>query len=237
RVWWCAELLDLGWGEEAERKLQLAVECLKAVPHAGLAPHAPYTTSAELYRLAAITARQRHWLLTTHLAETAGEHRLFDFFERAPTLEELGLLETPSLIAHANHLSDADADLLARAGASVVHCPRTHRFFQRSPAPWRQWQRSGLNVCLGTDSLASNESLDLRAEMRTLVGLAPREVLAMATVNAARALHRSDQMGKIAPGSMADLAAVPLDGDPYESVVCSEQPVCFVMVGGKVQRQ
>lgn len=234
RVWWCVELLDLSWSEDSRRKLDDAVQWLKSQPRGGLAPHAPYTTSAPLYRLAAQAARRHGWVLTTHLAETPSEERLFNFRDEAPTLAELGLLQTPSLIAHANHLRDDEAESLARAGASVVHCPGSHGFFLRPDAPWQQWERAGLNVCLGTDSLASNESLDLRAEMRRLTGLPPQQVLAMATVNAAKALQCPEKLGRIARGSFADLAAVRLDGDPLESVVCSEQPVCFVMVGGKV---
>ncbi len=227
RMWWCPELLDLTWSEESRRMVEEAAHWLESQPRGGLAPHAPYTTSAPLYRLAARVARERGWLLTTHVAEAC----------REVPLVELGVLGPNCLLAHANHLDEAEVELLARSGASVVHCPRAHRFFGRDAAPWDLWRRHGVNVCLGTDSLASNESLDMRAEMRALWELPAREVLAMATVNAARALNCADKLGKIAVGGWADLTAVPLTGDPYESVVRSEKPVCFSMVGGKVVLQ
>ncbi|MBM3860413.1 MAG: amidohydrolase family protein [Verrucomicrobia bacterium] len=237
RVWWCVELLDLTWSEDSRRMVEHADRWLKTQPRGGLAPHAPYTTSAPLYRLAARTAREHGWLLTTHLAETRGENEMFRLQGDPVSLAELGVLGTNCVAAHGNHLSDAEAESLARAGGSVVHCPRAHRFFGRGEAPWGLWRRAGLNSCLGTDSLASNESLDLRAEMRTVTQFPARDVLAMATVNAAKALNCEGKLGKIAVGSWADLAAVPLDGDPYESVARSEKPVCFSMVGGKVVQQ
>jgi len=246
RVWWCVELLDLTWGEPSRHLLQEATRWLESQAHGGLAPHAPYTTSMPLYRLAARVARTHGWLLTTHLAESREEDDMFrrqrgpmwERYHREPvSLQELSILGPTCLLAHANFITDAEADAIGRSDASIAHCPRSHRFFGREPAPWDLWRRHGINVCLGTDSLASNDSLDLRAEMRLLTRFPPREVLAMATVNAARALNCEGKLGTITIGSRADLVAVPLDGDPYESVACSEKPVCFSMVGGKVLLQ
>jgi len=243
RIWWCVELLDLIWSEQSHRMLQDAAGWLEQQPRGGLAPHAPYTTSAPMYRLAARLAREHGWLLTTHIAESEEEEEMFRYqrgpmwerYHREPvSLAELGLLGRNCLLAHGNFLNREECELLARAGTSLVHCPGTHRFFERREAPWKLWRECRLNVCLGTDSLASNESLDLRAEMRLLKQFPPHEVLQMATVNAAKALNCEQELGKITVGGRADLAAVPLVGDPYESVVCSESPVCFSMVGGKV---
>jgi cytosine/adenosine deaminase-related metal-dependent hydrolase len=227
RVWWCVELLDLTWSEESVWMVEEAARWLETQPHGGLAPHAPYTTTAPLYRLAARLARERGWLLTTHIAE---DHK------EVP-LVELGVMGPNSLLAHANHLDEAEVKSLAESGASIVHCPRAHGFFRRGTVLWELWRRYDVNVCLGTDSLASNESLDMRAEMQEVTHLPAKEVLAMATVNAAKALNCEEKLGKIAVGGWADLAAVPLDGDPYESVVKSEKPICFSMVGGKVVLQ
>jgi cytosine/adenosine deaminase-related metal-dependent hydrolase len=130
--------------------------------------------------------------------------------------------------------------LIARSGSSVAHCPRTHAFFQRPPAPLAQWGRHGIHVCLGTDSMASNDVLDMRAEMRSLLRAWPdrsaEAVLRMATVNGAAALNRQGQLGCLATGALADLIAVPVDAevaDPYEAVVYSAASVSYVMTGGK----
>lgn len=194
---------------------------------AGLAPHAPYTVSEQLYRLVTKLAREHGWLLTTHVAESRGEDGRWHV-----------ALGANCLAAHANWVTEAEAAEMARTKTSVVHCPRTHRFFERPTAPVEMWRRHGVNVCLGTDSLASNESLDMRAEMREMArawpGLTPREVLEMATVNGARALCRSGELGIIAAGARADLIAVPASGEPYASVVAGAGAVSFVMVEGHV---
>jgi imidazolonepropionase-like amidohydrolase len=101
-----------------------------------------------------------------------------------------------------------------------------------------------LNVCLGTDSLASNESLDLRAEMREFArawpAISAEEIIRMVTVNPARVLQGAGRgrkpvpTGDLSVGAPADLIAVPVSGGPYESVVTGTAPVNFVMVEGHV---
>ncbi len=224
----------------------------------GLAPHALYTASPELYRQCVASGRP----LTTHLAEATEEEEMFRWgrgplYERLKQLgrdmsdcrrtgpvelaHELGVLGPRCLAAHMNCLTAHELELVQNTGTNVVHCPRTHRFFQRARFPLEAYRQRGVNVCLGTDSLASNESLDMRAEMQELARVFPplsaQEILQMATVNAAKALHRADRLGKLAPGASADLIALPLDGpvaDPYEAVVFAERPPVFSMIGGKV---
>jgi cytosine/adenosine deaminase-related metal-dependent hydrolase len=228
----------------------------------GLSPHAPYTAGELLYRFAAHHARAANILLTTHLAESVEEDEMFrfgigpmyEYLKRSgrdmgdckrtgpvPLLSERGVLGKNCLAVHANFLTAADVRMLAETGTHIVHCPKSHRFFGRQLPLLAGWREQGINVCLGTDSLASNDKLDMFAEMQTLAHVFPRmtpeEILSLATVNPAKALNRADKLGKIAPGAWADLIAVPLaEGmtEPYEAVVFSENPVCFVMVGGKV---
>jgi cytosine/adenosine deaminase-related metal-dependent hydrolase len=158
-------------------------------------------------------------------------------------LNEYGVLGTKCLAAHANVLTQADVQLLQATGTSVVHCPLAHRYFQRGVPRLPQWVERGINVCLGTDSLASNERLDLFAEMQEVARNFPRwsaaEILRLATVNAARALGAAGRWGELTPGAAADLIAVPLAGhvDPFEAVVFAETPVTFMMINGKVVRE
>ncbi len=96
----------------------------------------------------------------------------------------------------------------------------------------------GFNICLGTDSLASNSSLSLFAEMRELMRkepmLSPSEVLAMATVNAAKAIGQSNKLGRIRPGFQADLIAIPNgQRDVLGAIVGFEGTVPWMMVDGK----
>lgn len=263
RLWWCMELIDLLEEDTAEQKLRAAILQITELKrgHGGLAPHAPFTASPELYRITAHAAHERKLLLTTHLIESAEEDDMFrrgcgPMFDRYSRLgrnmsdckrvgvmqlmAEYGVLGPYCLAVHANCLTPIDLNLLSTTGTHVVHCPKAHQFFQRPKALLPLLRLAGINVCLGTDSLASNDTLSLFAEMQRLsmnfVDLAPSEILAMVTTNAAKALNAEDKLGKLAEGAWADLIAVPLDGpviDPYEAAVYSEKPVVFSMVGGQ----
>jgi aminodeoxyfutalosine deaminase len=263
RVIWCLELSDYGRTDVPQDIAQRALEFIAARPNLkfGLSPHAPYTVSAELYRLAGRYAKARNIPLTTHLAESQeeddmirrGSGHMYDYFLRAgrdmgdckrvgavQLLAEYGALGPNCLAAHANCLTPLDVKLLAETGTHVVHCPKTHRFFGRDTPLLGSLKQYGVNFCLGTDSLASNDTLNMFEEMQVLARIFPRmsaeEILPMATINAARALNQPEKLGKIAPGAWADLIAVPLDAavvDPYEAVVFAEKPVSFSMIAGK----
>ena len=131
-----------------------------------------------------------------------------------------GLLGPHFVAVHVNYLWDDDARLLGDSGSHVVHCPQSHAYFrhQRFPAP--DLAAAGVNLCLGTDSLASTRgpgggrpTLSMFDEMAAYMAhdstVSPAEVIAMATVNGARALGIGDGTGTLAPGAPADLCAIP----------------------------
>ena len=112
-------------------------------------------------------------------------------------LERHGLLGANLLAVHVNLLYPGDAERLAAHGVHVVHCPRSHAYFQHRPFARPGLERAGVNLCLGTDSLVTvhrhqDQVLDLFAEMRQLLtqtpGLEPAHLVRMATLNGARAL-------------------------------------------------
>jgi len=125
-------------------------------------------------------------------------------------LDALGLV-TPALIGvHATQLDPAEIDLLANAGASIVHCPRSNLKLASGLCPVAALHAAGVNVALGTDGAASNNRLDLWAELQTaaLVGkfaagdataVPAAAALAMATINGARALNLADESGRCLP--------------------------------------
>lgn len=164
-------------------------------------------------------------------------------------------LPTSMLLAHCNHVNDDEiAWLAAQASApsvgarmSVVFCPRAHRFFGHRDHPWRRMLAAGVNVCLGSDSLASNESLSILDELRFLRRIAPEcpaaTLLEMATHNGAAALGLRDEIGAIRVGLAADLIAIPLlsdcggdEFDPAAAILDGGEHVSHVYVGG-VRRQ
>jgi cytosine/adenosine deaminase-related metal-dependent hydrolase len=245
RIVWCRELIDL------------AEPVADVVFDGPLAPHAPYTVSAELYRRCAKSQQ----FVTTHLAETEEEDEMFRWgrgrlyeamarlgrdmadcrhFGPVHLLNDYGVLGPTCLAAHANVLTQADVELLRATGTHVVHCPRSHRFFGRGVPRLPSLLDAGINVCLGTDSLASNDTLDMTAEMREVARNLPQwsaeQILGLATVNAAKALNQPHRLGRITGGAVADVIAVPRAGnvDPYEAVVFAEEPVAFMMIDGKV---
>ena len=147
------------------------------------------------------------------------------------------------MLAHLNELADADFDLLASSKKrfSIVHCPRSHEYFGHSPFQFHKLRELGFNVCLGTDSLASNDDLSLFAEMRAFQKNFPdvsaEEVLKMVTVNGARALRQEKSLGQIRAGSTADLVSVPVAQSisAFEEIVAFDRAVSWSMIDGRVQ--
>jgi cytosine/adenosine deaminase-related metal-dependent hydrolase len=232
----------------------------------GLSPHAPYTASVDLYRLARTCGEKYGMLSTTHIAESVEEHEMFshgrgplyDFLaslgrdnsdcgqgSALSHLVEHGVIGPGCIIAHLNYLQDYDYELVAQSGASVVHCPKCHAYFGHAPFPMKALREHGVNVCLGTDSLASNNSLDMRGEMReaqNMHGLGDREVLEMTLLNGARALGQSGKIGEISVGATADLVAFPhavaenggsSEADPYRRVIQSREGPALLLVNGR----
>ena len=234
----------------------------------GLSPHAPYSTLPELLRLSAQTARRRKWRLTMHLAESAMEYEMFargrgamfDWLQRSGRemsdcglgspvqhLERCGALSERMLAAHANYLGRQDAALLGKRKVHVVHCPRCHFYFHHDPFPLRRLVKAGVNVCLGTDSLASvykarrqTVELNLFEEMRLLArnepALSARKIVRMATLNGALALGMGGRIGELAKGSFADLVALPFAGkiaDIYDGILHHQGDVVASMIDGR----
>jgi cytosine/adenosine deaminase-related metal-dependent hydrolase len=144
------------------------------------------------------------------------------------------------IVAHLNELTESDFDFLERSNSKfhVVHCPRSHNYFGHSPFAFERLRSLGFNVCLGTDSLASNETLSLFDEMRdfqkNFPRVSPEEILQMATVNPARALRYENALGQMRPGFGADLIAVPCSTstDIFGQILAFDAPVTWSMVNG-----
>jgi cytosine/adenosine deaminase-related metal-dependent hydrolase len=201
----------------------------------GLSPHAPYSVWPSLWKEAANLCRARDLRWSSHIAESPYEQE-FLRHGRGPLrehLERLGVwddayptpgtgiiglweagnvLDTRALLVHALHLEPGEVDAIAAKGAFVCLCPRSNAGFDLPPPPVADLYARGVPLCLGTDSLASNEDLGVWGEMRAIRRLAPglsgAEILRMATVNGARALGLDDLCGALRPGMPARLIAV-----------------------------
>jgi cytosine/adenosine deaminase-related metal-dependent hydrolase len=231
----------------------------------GLSPHAPYTASAKMYEVALECSRSLKMLITTHVAESSEEYAMFaessgelyDFLQQlgrpmkdcgstSPLrhLIENRLIGPDCIVAHLNELDDRDLELLGRPewrDLQIVHCPKSHRFLHQKRFPLEALLERGLNICLGTDSLASNDSLNLFSEMRTAKRIYPtlsaRELVEMVTLRPARALKLPRDLGRIAPGFLADSIAVPFKGptsNVFEAIIQNRGPIQWMMVNGNV---
>lgn len=210
----------------------------------GLAPHAPYSTAPELLRLTAEMAQRRHLLLSIHIAESIeefamyGEGRgvMFDWLRRngrdmadcgkgspVKQLADYGVLGENCLAVHVNYLANGDAKVLAKTKTNVVHCPRSHFYFNHQKFPYNSLARAKVNVCLGSDSLATvykrrrqTVKLSMFDEMRAFASahskVSPEKILQMATVNGARALGLAGDAGEISKSALADLVTIPFNG-------------------------
>jgi cytosine/adenosine deaminase-related metal-dependent hydrolase len=234
---------------------------------AGLSPHALYSTMPKLLRETAVLARLRRWRVTMHLAESLAEHEMyagqrgpmFDWLKRQRDMSDCegrspvqqarhdGLLGANFLAIHANYLDEADVAALAKSGSSVVHCPRSHAYFGHAAFPFERLREAGVNVCLGTDSLASvwvtrraKPELNMFTEMRTFAaahsGVSPETIVRMGTHHGARALGWEKQAGGLFEQAWADMIAIPYHGRMDEAcaaVVHHTGPVTASVIDGK----
>jgi cytosine/adenosine deaminase-related metal-dependent hydrolase len=154
-------------------------------------------------------------------------------------LVEHEVLTSQCLAVHLNYLQEYDWPLLVRSGATVVHCPKSHAYFQYAPFQLERMRALGINVCIATDSLASNTSIDLRSELRMAKEMHPTvpdiDWWRTITINPARALGQEGRLGVIAPNALADLVAFPLrpHRDPFRSLIEGTAAPDLLVVDGK----
>lgn len=203
-----------------------------------LAPHAPYSTSVELFKAirAAVTASDCP-IMSVHLGESVEEVELLatgsgpwrgmletiglwrDDWEvpgcgPVQFLDRHGVIDSRTIVVHGVQFDDAALARLAEIGATLVTCPRSNRWVGAGYPPVERFYRSGVPIAIGTDSLASVEDLNLFSELKTMRWLAPevpaRQLIASATIAGARALGLDDEIGTLTPGKSAQIIAVSL---------------------------
>ena len=240
---------------------------------AGVSPHAPYSVSDALFAAAARLAINESLPMAIHIAESADEMRYVsegkgDFADsqrdrgfalepRARTpiamLDRVGALRARPLLIHAVRVDASDLAMIASAECPVAHCPAANAKLGHGIAPVVDMRRAGITVALGSDSVASNNRMDMLEEARLAVlfqraracepaCLGATEALEMATVNGARALGLQHEVGSLEPGKSADFAAFALDAphaipltDPIAAAVFSlaGRDASFVAMAGE----
>lgn len=221
-----------------------------------LAPHAPYTVSDTTFSRIITLADELELSIHCHIHETLDEisSSIKEYGVRPlERLAALGLLDSPLIAAHMVHTTDSEIALLAKKGVHIAHNPASNLKLASGFARISDQIAAGVNVGIGTDGAASNNKLDMFAEMRLAALLAkgqsgnPEAVpawqaLEMATINGATALGLQDKIGSLAVGKQADLIAVNLASvgtqpcyDPISHLVyaADRQQVSDVWIAGR----
>jgi 5-methylthioadenosine/S-adenosylhomocysteine deaminase len=249
----------------------------------GIAPHSPYTCHPSLFSAAAELATERDLPIAIHLAGSRDEYDFVrygssnlaqDFREQSgwrdvawmPTgvspvqyVLQWGLFDAPRVLAvHCVQVDEHDIDVLAQHDVSIAHCPRCNAKLGMGIAPLKLFFEHGLTVGLGTDSPASNNTVDPFDEMR--IGLllqrgetgendfyryfTARTFMRLATIHGARALGLEHEIGSLEPGKRADVIAVDLSSsphmvptaDPYSALVhtSNQKDVLATMIAGRM---
>ncbi len=243
RVWWFLELIDVRTRLDSDEMLMGALDFFERhsewLGGFGLAPHAPYTASIELFRLARHCSEELGMPFTTHIAESldendmflSGEGELFDFLQSIGRdmsdcghgsslshLMEFGLLNEHCLATHLNYLQDYDLKHLQQQPLTIIHCPLCHDYFGHRKFPLQEIEATGSRVAIGTDSLASNThtKLDLRAELRcareTYPDHSSKAWIEKVTTIPAAAIGQAEELGILKAGALADLVAFETPG-------------------------
>ena len=240
----------------------------------GISPHAPYTVSDALYRAATRLAIEERLPMAVHIAESAAERELVvngggDFAPGLRTrgiatpprarssidlLHRLGVLEAGPLLVHCVDVDEEDIATIATSGCPVAHCPVANAKLGHGVSPVMRLREAGVRIGLGTDSVGSNNRIDLLEEARigTLLqraiarrydALSADDLLRLCTIDGARALGMEDRIGTLEPGKEADFCVVRLGGPStvptYDPVVtlfhaARAADVTLTVVGGEV---
>jgi 5-methylthioadenosine/S-adenosylhomocysteine deaminase len=241
-----------------------------ALVRVGISPHAPYTVSDALFRASSELARDESLPMAIHIAESEAEHLLITqaggaFAQglrgrgiavdvRATTpialLEQFGVLERKPLLIHCVRANQADIERIATSGSPVAHCPISNAKLGHGTAPLLELLAGGVEVALGSDSMASNNRMHMleeariailmqRARVGTHEALSAADVLELATMGGACALGLADEIGSLEVGKSADLAAFSLADlaptyDPAAAAIFSlgGRGASFVSVAG-----
>jgi 5-methylthioadenosine/S-adenosylhomocysteine deaminase len=220
------------------------------------APHAPYTVSDEPLKRINVLAEELDIPIHMHVHETAFEvEQSIELHGKRPLqrLSELGLLSSRLLAVHMTQLEKTEIKELSKLGVSVVHCAESNLKLASGFCPVGELIKTGINVCIGTDSAASNNDLDMIGEMRTAALLAKgvandstcldaHTTLKMATLNGAKALGLNETIGSLKKGKQADIVAINMNQletiplyEPVSQIIYSanRQQVSDVWIAGK----
>lgn len=224
--------------------------------HVGVAPYSPYTLSRNILKIMAQYSRASSLPLTIHVAESFSEMEFFynssgdiatklfpnigwgedlpPAFRKTPIeyLDEISFLESKPLLAGCVQVTKTDIERIAKNKASIVWTPRSLNYLKQGDFPLKNIKDQNVKLSLGTNGLASTNTLSLWDELRAALSFSKtknkvysaKELLEMATINAAEALGLQEETGSLEQGKRADYIIVsldefPKDGDLYTYLI------------------
>lgn len=214
---------DGGRIDEAYEEKEFCSDCDRITTFFG--PHAPYTCSEKYFKRVSDEAKKAKIGIHVHLSESKTELEGCQSNQGCSPIEMAdrnGLFDVPCIAAHCVQVDDKDMDILARKGVSVVSNPASNMKLGNGFAPIPEMLEKGINVCLGTDGAASNNSLNMFHEMNLMALIhkgtheatqcvGAEDVFKMATINGAKALGLEKEIGSLEVGKKADIAIIDLN--------------------------
>jgi len=225
------------WGQDPDDYIRKGLAVRDDFKHSALVdvvfgPHAPYTASDNALQKVAMLAAELDISIQIHAHETQQEvdDSLKQYGKRPlARLNDLGLLSPRTQLVHMTALNDEDIELVKQSGAHIIHCPQSNLKLASGFCPTQRLLDEGINIAIGTDSAASNNSLDMFAEMRSAALLAKAvsgnaaalsdwQVLEAATLGGAKALGLDSTLGTLEAGKQADIIAIDFSGIEQQPV-------------------
>ena len=262
------ELIDF-YPDSVESTIDNFKNLIKGVKHndllsIGIFPHAPYTVSKELYRECKRVSKEMDICIATHISETIDEAnfltrgagnfvsllRDFDMLNdwNPPGLRpvnymnNIGFLENGCILVHCNYLTGEEVDHIEESNSTIVFCPRSHKYFRHKDHPFYMLGNRNINIALGTDSLASNDSLSILDEMKYIYTQhktsKPQDILYMGTIAGATALRLDNKIGKLEEGYDADIAVIDVKQEAvtniYNGIFSQDSECVLTVVSGTI---
>ncbi len=249
------------WAQNSDEYIEKALALLQQYQdhpliNTPLAPHAPYTVSDKPLQTIAEISQSSGQQIHMHVHETEAEvfqHQKEHGVTPLQRLEKLGLLSPSMMAVHMTQLTKVEIESLAETGTHIIHCPESNLKLACGFCPVAACLEQGINVALGTDGCASNNDLDMLAEMRSAALLAKgvqnnaaavpaMTALELATINGAKALGVDRLTGSLEIGKAADVIAIDLSEletqplyNPVSQIVyaASRHQITDVWVAGK----
>jgi len=230
----------------------------------GIFPHAPYTVSDKLYRECKSVSEECDIRIATHIAETEDEIEfltsgaghfatLLNEFKMlnkwkypglSPIkhLNNIGILNNECILIHCNYLTEDEIRIIEKSKSNVVFCPRSHEFFHHKVHPFSSLKDRDINIALGTDSLASNDTLSILDEMKFIRNsypeIEPNYIFSMGTIAGAVAIQMDDHIGQLRPGYNADVAVINFKdtdiNNIYDGIFSQDSECVLTIVSGEI---